>query len=166
MSQLTRNFEFRNSKFYAYKIEILSVHAQNFKFPSSKFRVRKSDHITHACPLRAAVILSSGLAALVILYVEGINNLGVIPNVQTTWERVVMTKCSEASQASFDLYKETMTAELSGKLPCDNDVIREKHEVALQKGLALLEKETFGIASTTTRTYLRELMVGINEFHF
>ena len=139
---------------------------QNFEFPNAKCRVRKSDHVTHACPLRATVILSSGLAALVSLYVKDINSPGAIPNVQTAWETFVMTKCSEARQASFHLYKETMKAELSGKLPCDNDVIREKHEVALQKGLALLEKETFRIAATTTEKYLKEMMVGKSKFHF
>ena len=100
------------------------------------------------------------------LYVEAINKPGMIPNVQTAWETFVMTKCSEARQASFHLYKETMTAELSGKLPCDNDVIRQKHEMALQKGLAHFEKETFGIAATTTENYRREIMVGRNKFHF
>ena len=83
----------------------------------------------------------------------------MIPNVQTAWETFVMTKCSEVRQASFRLYKETMTAELSGKLPCDNDVIRQKHEMALQKGLALLDEETFGIAATTTEKYLKEMVV-------
>ena len=83
----------------------------------------------------------------------------MIPNVQTAWETFVMTKCSEICQASFRLYKETMTTKLSGKLPCDNDVIRQKHEMALQKGIALLDKETFGIAATTTEKYLKEIVV-------
>ena len=96
---------------------------------------------------------------MVCLYVEAINSPGMIPNVQTAWETFVMTKCSEARQASFRLYKETITAELSGKLPCDNDVIRQKHEMALQRGLALLDKETFGIAATTTEKYLKEMVV-------
>ena len=140
--------------------------SQNFEFPNAKFRVRKSDHVTHACPLQTTVILSSGLAALVSLYVEAINSPGKIPNVQTAWETFVMTKCSEARQASFHLYQETMKAELSGKLPCDNDVIRMKHKTALQKGLALLEEETFGFAATTTEKCLKEMMVGKNKFHF
>ena len=96
---------------------------------------------------------------MVSLYVDAINSPGMIPNVQTAWETFVMTKCSEICQASFRLYKETMTTELSGKLPCDNDVIRQKHEMALQKGIALLDKETFGIAATTTEKYLKEIVV-------
>ena len=100
------------------------------------------------------------------LYVEAINSPGMIPNVQTAWETFVMTKCLEARQASFHLYKETMTAKLSGELPCDNEVIRETHEMALQKGLAHFEKETFGIAATTTEKYRKEMMVGRNKFHF
>ena len=101
---------------------------------------------------------------MVCLYVEAINSPGMIPNVQTAWETFVMTKCSEICQASFRLYKETMTTELSGKLPCDNDVIRQKHEMALQKGLALLDKETFGIAATTTEKYLKEIVVRKKSF--
>ena len=99
-------------------------------------------------------------------YVDAINTPGLNPNMQTAWETFVMTKCSEAHQASFKLYQETMTAELSGKLPCNNDVIREKHEVALQKGIALFDKETFGIAATTTEKYLKEIMVGQINFIF
>ena len=76
-----------------------------------------------------------------------------------------MKKCSDAREASLHLYKETMKAELSGKLPCDNDIIREKHEMARQKGLALLDEETFGIASTTTDKYWKEMMVGKTKFH-
>ena len=100
------------------------------------------------------------------IYVEAINKPGMIPNVQTAWETFVTTKCLEARQASFHLYKETMTAKLSGELPCDNDVIREKHIMALQKGLAHYEKETFEITATTTEKYRNEMMVGRNKFHF
>ncbi|XP_067054263.1 guanylate-binding protein 6-like isoform X3 [Acropora muricata] len=109
------------------------------------------------------IVTGEGLAALVCLYVEAINSPGMIPNVQTAWETFVMTKCSEARQASLGLYKERMTAELSGKLPCDNDFIREKHEMALQKGLSLLDKETFGIAATTTEKYLKEIVTSCDE---
>ena len=93
-------------------------------------------------------------------YVDAINTPGMVPNVQTAWENFVVTKCSEALKASCNLFKETMTAELSGKLPCDNDVIGKKREMALQQGRALFDDQTSGIAATTTKTYLREFMVG------
>ncbi|XP_067052778.1 guanylate-binding protein 6-like, partial [Acropora muricata] len=109
------------------------------------------------------IVTGEGLAELVIHYIEAINSPGMIPNVRTAWEYFVMTKCSEACQASFHLYEETMTAELSGKLPCDNDVIRQKHEMALQKGFAIFEDETFGIAATTTEKYRRRMMTSCNE---
>ncbi|XP_067054290.1 guanylate-binding protein 2-like [Acropora muricata] len=109
------------------------------------------------------IVTGEGLAAMARHYVDAINTPGLNPNMQTAWETFVMTKCSEARQASFQLYQETMAAELSGKLPCDNDVIREKHEVALQKGIALLDKETFGIAATTTEKYLKEIMTSCDE---
>ena len=97
---------------------------------------------------------------MVSLYVEAINSPGVIPNVQTAWETFVMKKCSDARKESCQLYQKTMTEELSGELPCGNDVIRQKHETALQKGLARLDNETFGIAATTTEKYHKEVRVG------
>ncbi|XP_015752495.1 PREDICTED: guanylate-binding protein 6-like isoform X3 [Acropora digitifera] len=109
------------------------------------------------------IVTGEGLAALVSLYVDAINSPGMIPNVQTAWETFVTTKCLEARQASFHLYKETMTAKLSGELPCDNDVIREKHVMALEKGLAHYEKETFEIAATTTEKYRNEMMTCCDE---
>ena len=74
-----------------------------------------------------------------------------------------MTKCSEACQASLKLYDAKMNAELSGKLPCDSDFIRVKHELALQKGVAFLEKETFGISAITTEKYRKKLTVRIKK---
>ncbi|XP_068705737.1 guanylate-binding protein 6-like isoform X2 [Montipora foliosa] len=105
----------------------------------------------------------TGLAALVQLYVDAINTPGVIPNVQTAWETFVMTKCSEACEESLKLYDATMNAELSGKLPCDSDFIRVKHELGLQKGVALLEKETFGISAITTEKYWKKLTGSFDE---
>lgn len=101
----------------------------------------------------------AGLAALVQLYVEAINTPGVIPNVQSAWETFVVTKCSEASQAALNIYDTTMTSELSGQLPCDNDKIRQIHENALAKGVSQMEGETFGISAITYEKYLRELTV-------
>ena len=39
----TRNFEFTNTKFQVYKLEILSLQTRNFKFTNSKFRVYKHE---------------------------------------------------------------------------------------------------------------------------
>ncbi|XP_068683206.1 guanylate-binding protein 4-like [Montipora foliosa] len=114
-------------------------------------------------PNDGEIVTGEGLAALVQLYVDAINTPGVIPNVQTAWETFVMTKCSEACEASLKLYDATMNAELSGKLPCDSDFIRVKHELALQKGVALLEKETFGISATTTEKYRKKLTGSFDE---
>lgn len=90
---------------------------------------------------------------------ESINTPGVIPNVQSAWETFVLTKCSEATQAALSVYDATMTAGLSGQLPCDNGVIRHYHEQALEKGVAQLESETAGMSTVTTEKYLRELTV-------
>lgn len=103
------------------------------------------------------VVTGEGLAALVQLYVEAINTPGVIPNVQTAWDTFVVTKCSEALQTALNVYDSVMKSGLSGQLPCDNDKIRQHHDVALEKGVAQLEGETFGISAVTTERYLREL---------
>ena len=95
------------------------------------------------------------------MYVEAINTPGVIPNVQTAWEIFVVRKCSEASHAALQIYEATMTAVLSGQLPCGSDKIRENHELALEKGVTRLESETFGISSITIEKYLRELTVSL-----
>lgn len=92
---------------------------------------------------------------------EAINTPGVIPNVQTAWETFVVTKCTEASHAALQVYDATMTAALSGQLPCDNDKIRQNHELALEKGVTRLEAETFGMSAITIEKYLRELTVNV-----
>ena len=80
---------------------------------------------------------------------QAINTPGVIPNVQSTWETFVGTKCSEASQAALNFYDTTMTSGLSGQLPCDNDKIRQIHGNALERGAPQMEGETVGISAIT-----------------
>jgi len=91
--------------------------------------------------------------------VKAINTPGVIPNVQTAWETFVMTKCSEAVNATLKAYDVIMVSRLAGQLPCDNEEIRNSHEAALEQGIAELQAETMGISDVTTEKYLRELTV-------
>ena len=90
---------------------------------------------------------------------EAINTPGVIPNVQTAWETFVVTKCSEATNATLTAYDAIMTSRLAGQMPCDNEEIRNSHEAALEQGIAQLEAETMRISAVTTEKYLRELTV-------
>ena len=73
----------------------------------------------------------------------------------------MVTKCTEASHAALQIYDATITAALSGQLPCDSDKIRQNHELALEKGVTRLEAETFGMSAITIEKYLRELTVSV-----
>ncbi|KAM7440027.1 hypothetical protein ABFA07_010670 [Porites harrisoni] len=108
-------------------------------------------------PNDGEVVTGEGLAALVQLYVEAINTPGAVPSVQSAWDTFVGVKCTEASQAALTIYDSLMNSGLSGRLPCDNDVIRQNHDAALEKGVAHLEDETSGLSAVTTEKVMREL---------
>ena len=95
------------------------------------------------------------------LYVEAINTPGVVPSVQSAWDTFVGVKCTEASQAALTIYDSLMKSGLSGRLPCDNDVIRQNHDAAFEKGVAHLEDETSGLSAVTTEKVMRELTVSL-----
>ena len=95
------------------------------------------------------------------LYVEAINTPGVVPSVQSAWDTFVGVKCTEASQAALTIYDSLMNSGLSGRLPCDNDVIRQNHDAAPEKGVAHLEDETSGLSAVTTEKVMRELTVSL-----
>ena len=92
---------------------------------------------------------------------EAINTPGAVPSVQSAWDTFVGVKCTEASQAALAIYDSLMNSELSGRLPCDNDVIRQNHDAALEKGVAHLEDETSGLSAVTTEKVMRELTVSL-----
>ncbi len=71
----------------------------------------------------------------------------------------MVTKCSKAADASLKAYDVNMKSRLSGQLPCDNEEIRKSHEAAIEKGIAQLKADTFGISTITTEEYLRKLTV-------
>ena len=95
------------------------------------------------------------------LYVEAINTPCVVPSVQSAWDTFVGVKCTEASQAALTIYDSLMKSGLSGRLPCDNDVIRQNHDAAFEKGVAHLEDETSGLSAVTTEKVMRELTVSL-----
>ena len=102
----------------------------------------------------------AGLAALVTLYVEAISTPGVIPNVQSAWQAFVETKCFDARQVSQETYDGCMATQLSDKMPCDNDEIRENHNIVLKACQQQFMAETTGISTSTTEKHLRALQVG------
>lgn len=101
-----------------------------------------------------------GLAALVTQYVEAINTPDVIPNVQSAWQAFVETKCFDARQVSKETYDGCIATLLSDKMPCDNDEIRESHNIALEECQRQFMAETTGISTSTTEKHLRALQVG------
>ena len=101
----------------------------------------------------------SGLAVLVELYVEAINFPGAIPNVQKTWDICVEKKSVDTIKAALENYENEMASRLQDKLPCDNDELRNGHQVALETSQRYFMDETAGISTKTTERYLNELKV-------
>lgn len=99
------------------------------------------------------------LAALVSDYVAALNTPGAVPNVQSTWETFIQTKCSEVKAAAIQLYESTMTCQLDGALPCDSDEIRRVHEMAMEESMKEFETSTVHISAESCKNYLEELMV-------
>lgn len=92
-------------------------------------------------------------------YVTALNTPGMVPNVQKAWDVFVATKCTQAKSKSIALYDEMMASEISGTMPCKNDVIRHAQMVAHDRALKLFEENTLGISRTNIEKYLHELTV-------
>ena len=100
-----------------------------------------------------------GLAALVLLYVDAINSPDAIPNVQSAWDSFVETKCSDAKRAALMTYDALLTSQLTGELPCDNDVIRMSHSTAFNMCEDQLMAEMAGISTSKVERVVTELKV-------
>lgn len=96
---------------------------------------------------------------MVKLYVEAINTPGNIPNVQSAWVKFVKTKCGDAKELCQQTYDHRMRILLENKMPCDNEEIRENHNIALEESQRLFMAETTGISTNTIEKHLRELKV-------
>ena len=96
---------------------------------------------------------------MVTSYVTALNTPGTVPNVQNAWDVFVSTKCSQAKTAAVEEYDKEMEMEMSGKLPCERDIVRQAQLVALERALKLFEEETFGISTANIDKYLNELTV-------
>ena len=88
-----------------------------------------------------------------------LNTPGAVPNVQSTWETFIQTKCSEVKAAAIQLYESTMASQLDGALPCDSDEIRRVHKMAKEESMKEFEKSTVHISAENCKNYLEELMV-------
>lgn len=87
------------------------------------------------------------------------NTQDAVPNVQSTWETYIKTKCSQVTAAAVQLYEGTMTSQLDGALPCDSDEIRRVHEMAMEESMKEFETGTVQISAESCKNYLEELMV-------
>ena len=105
------------------------------------------------------VLASLALAVLVSSYVAALNTPGAVPNVQSTWETYIQTKCSEVKAAAIQLYEGTMTSQLDGALPCDSDEIRRVHEMAMEESMKEFETGIAQISAGSFKSFLDELMV-------
>ena len=105
------------------------------------------------------MFLFVALATMTEIYVNALNTPGAVPNIQSAWETFVQTKCTEAKDAAFGLYSDTMTSKVKDLLPCDTDELRGCHLAALERGLELFEAEIFGISALNVDKYLKEWKV-------
>lgn len=105
----------------------------------------------------AEFVTGEALAVMVTSYVTALNTPGTVPNVQNAWDVFVSTKCSQAKTAAVEEYDKEMEMEMSGKLPCERDIVRQAQLVALERALKLFEEETFGISTANIDKYLNEL---------
>ncbi|XP_020604337.1 guanylate-binding protein 2-like [Orbicella faveolata] len=117
---------------------------------------------TILCPKRSfndgEFVTGEALAALVSDYVAALNTPGAVPNVQSTWETYIQTKCSKVKAAAIKLYEGTMTSQLDGALPCDSEEIRRVHEMAMEESMREFETGTVQISAASCKNYLEELM--------
>lgn len=105
------------------------------------------------------LLASSALAVLVSNYVAALNTPGAVPNVQSTWETYIHTKCSKVKADAIQLFDNTMTSLLDGALPCDSDEIRRAHEIAMEESKKVFNTSTAQISDESCKSYLEELMV-------
>ena len=92
-------------------------------------------------------------------YVTALNTPGTVPNVQKAWDVFVSTKCTQAKLDAVALYDETMKSELSGRLPCQRDIVRQAQLMALDEAMKEFAEKTFGISAANIEKYLNELTV-------
>ncbi|KAL9979206.1 hypothetical protein ACROYT_G016836 [Oculina patagonica] len=98
----------------------------------------------------------SGLAALVQLYVNTINSPDAIPNVQSAWDNFVAAKCYYAKQVALKTYDALLASQLTGELPCSNDVMRMSHSYAFSMCEDRLLAEMSGLSINTVKKVASE----------
>ena len=84
----------------------------------------------------------------------------MVPSVQSAWETIIHTKCTEAKCAAVRVYDKVMSTQLDKcQLPCDSDDIRKMQKNAVEESMAVFQAETVGISAINSEKYLEKLMV-------
>ena len=83
----------------------------------------------------------------------------MVPNVQNAWDQFVEMKYLDAMKDALNACDTNMSLQLKDKLPCDNDRLRNGHEMALENSEAHLMADTAGISANTIETFLKILKV-------
>ena len=78
---------------------------------------------------------------------------------QSAWDAFVAAKCFDAKQAALMTYDELLTSQLTGELPCSNDVIRRSHSAAFGVCEDQFMAEMAGISTNTVERVASELKV-------
>lgn len=74
-------------------------------------------------------------------------------------------KSYDVIKVALGIYESEMASQLQAKLPCDNDELRNAHQVALEMCESYFMKETAGISTKTTEQFLNQLKVRLFILH-
>ena len=97
---------------------------------------------------------------LVNAYTDAINDPGLIPNVEATWDTYVKSKCSEAKVKALEIYDGVMTGVMPSRMPCGGEeILKKKNEKAQHASMEAFEEETAELISTIIDKEWRQLSV-------
>ena len=77
-----------------------------------------------------------------------------------------LPKCTLAKSDAILAYDKRMRAEMSGRMPCEREIVRHAQMIAFDKVLKLFEEKTFGISTTNIEKYLNEWTVRQSKPYF
>ena len=97
---------------------------------------------------------------MVKLYVEALNSPNGIPEIGSTWQRVLEATYTNGVEEALKSYQAAMDAAITGKLPMENQDLLNIHNSAVKKSLKMLEHAaSLDSESKLYQDYLEKLMV-------
>ncbi|XP_020571439.1 guanylate-binding protein 3-like [Phalaenopsis equestris] len=90
----------------------------------------------------ASVMTGPILAGITQSFLDAINK-GAVPTISSSWQSVEETECRRAYDAATEMY----TSSFDRTIPAEEDILREAHEVAMQKALNVFNSNAVGVGS-------------------